>query len=41
MKDVKNRGGVSQAIIDEMEALDILRDLPKDDQLSLFDHFGS
>ena len=35
--DLKNRGKVSSTIIDTMERLGIIQNLPEDDQLSIFD----
>ena len=40
LKDVKSRGGVNQSLVEKMDELGILSALPKDDQFSLFDHFG-
>ena len=38
--DFRNRTKVSQTLIDQMQSLHILSDLPQDDQLSLFDAFS-
>ncbi|MDD6667674.1 MAG: PolC-type DNA polymerase III [Lachnospiraceae bacterium] len=38
--DLKNRGKVSSTIVDTMERLGIIRNLPEDDQLSFFDYLN-
>ena len=36
MEDVQKRGKVSGTLIDKMKEMDILKDLPESNQLSLF-----
>ncbi|SDB10772.1 DNA polymerase-3 subunit alpha [Pseudobutyrivibrio sp. YE44] len=40
LDDIKDRGKVSQTIIDKMVELDIIKDLPQSNQLSLSDFFS-
>lgn len=37
LNDIKNRTKISSTMLDKMAELDILKDLPKNDQISFFD----